>query len=222
MRDRSRYAYTSNTMRRRISYALLASLAFASCLQAQVVLTVAGPLTARPGATINLTLSGAMSPTAPTVPTAVQWAFPVPAGYSATATIAPAAATAGRVLNCNTVTAICIEMSTASVAPIPMGPLASYALVVPDNAQPGQVNFGLGGLSAADATGSTVSATSGTAYSLTILARSDINGDGKTDGADVQAMITQILSGTCVSDQNADGKCNVSDAVLVLLKALGQ
>lgn len=202
----------------------VASALFASCLQAQVVMTISGPPTARPGTTISLTLSGVVSATAPT---GVQWAFAPAAGYSATATIAPGAAAAGKTLSCSANSVICIEIGMTSVMPIPTGPLATYALAVPDNAQPGQVSFALAGLSAADATGSTIPATPGNTYALTILGRSDINGDGKTDGADVQAMIgqvlaSQVLPSLCVNDQNGDGKCNVSDAVLVLLKALGQ
>ena len=187
---------------------------------AQTSLTVSGPATARPGTAVNLslTLSGNTS-------VALSWTLKPPTGYTEVGAIGAAGTAANKTLYCTTDATLCLlvgatpaALNNTAIAP---GVIATYAVQVPGSAAAGSASFPLSGLMAVDAAGSSVSITSGPGFSLTVLAKSDINGDGKTDAADVQLMIQQTLAGTCSNDQNGDGRCDLLDVMIVLLKAMG-
>lgn len=208
-------------MKRTLRFAIPLSAAIwllilAPFLHAQSTVSLSGPPTARPGTTVTLSLAGAASITPAA---ALQWTLTLPSGYSGIPTAGAAATTAGKSLYCGT--AACLVTSTTNVTPLGPGVLATYSVQIPATAAAGPIAFPLAGMAAADATGSALVVTAGVPYSLTILAKSDINGDGKTDTADVTAMISQVTGGACTNDQNGDGKCDVVDAVLVLLQAIG-
>ena len=77
------------------------------------------------------------------------------------------------------------------------------------------------GLVAGDRNGSAMAVSAGPTYSLTILAKADLNGDGAVNSADVSLMANQVTGGTCSDDQNGDGKCDLLDVLVVVLRALG-
>jgi hypothetical protein len=79
-------------------------------------------------------------------------------------------------------------------------------------------------LIAAQLDGSAGSLSAGPNYSITILANSDLNGDGTTDVKDIQILIDVILgpiAANCPVPQNADLLCNVLDLQIVARAAVG-
>lgn len=196
---------------------LLATLFLTSGLSAQVTLTLTGPATARPGNAVTVNLTGAMSGS----PVALQWTVGLPTGFTATASIGAAGTAAAKTLSCSANATLCLEYGLNTTV-IGNGTLAAYTVTIPANATPGAGAFPLSGLLAVNAAGTTVTSASGPAYSLTILSLADINGDGIVNATDVQLMVNQITSGgTCSNDQNGDGKCDLLDVWIVIMRALG-
>lgn len=180
-------------------------------------LTLSGPATARPGATVTVNLSVAASGSA-----ALQWAVGLPTGY--TATVVAGAAATGKDLSCTVSNAFCLLVGQNATV-IGNGVVAVYSLRVPATAS-GTAALPLGNLLGASAEGNPVTITSGPAYSLQILATEDLNGDGTVTAADVTLMTTQAIASqttpsACINDLNSDGRCDVLDVFQVVLKSLG-
>lgn len=184
-------------------------------------LTLSGPASARPGTTITIpvTLSGG------TGAAALQWTLTMPNSWSASQSIGPAATAAGKDrLSCHS-TGICLlyGLNQTNIAD---GIVASYQVQIPPSATPGPVVLPLTDVLAASGSGAAVSITAGAAYSVRILARSDIDGDGSTTVSDIALMDAQARgAAACADDQNGDGRCSIYDVVLVIvdyLRGLGQ
>lgn len=180
-------------------------------------LTLSGPATARPGATVTVSLTAAASGSA-----ALQWAVGLPAGY--TATVVAGAAATGKALTCNASNAFCLLVGQNATV-IGNGVVAAYSLRVPASVSE-TAALPLSSLLGASAVGNPVTITSGPAYSLQILAHEDLNGDGSVTAADVTLMTTQAIESqttpsACVNDLNSDGRCDVLDVMQIVLKSLG-
>lgn len=176
-------------------------------------LTLTGPTNVRPGQSvaIDLALGGSAAPVG------LQWSLAMPAGITATATAGAGLGTA-KTLHCQA--PICLAVGL-NVTPIVPGVVARYSVQVAPTAAKGVYQLPLTGLLAANADGEAIVLTSGPAYSLRVLARSDINGDGLTNGVDLGLMIDQVLGrAACADDQTGDGKCDLLDVLAIVRDAL--
>ena len=198
----------------------LAFLLFVSLLSAQT-LTLTGPASVKQGksVTLNLGVGG------PVVAAGLQWTVGLPVGFTATSVIGGAGTTAAKTLYCTSDAALCLLVGMNTTA-IGNGTVAVYSLAVPSTATLGANPIPLSGLVAVNAAGGSLAITPGATYSILVLAKQDINGDGVVDNADVQLMIDQVRAArtnpaACVDDMNADGKCDLVDVFNVVLKALG-
>lgn len=186
---------------------------------AQSTLTLSGPANIRPGqnATVTLTL------TAPGAkPAGLQWTATIPAavGGPGTAAIGASATAAGKTLYRSTDGAVhlLVGLNANTMA---TGEVARYTLTVPAGAAKGLYQIPLSGLIAADTVGDVQPLTSGAAYSIRVLSRADINGDGQTTMIDVQAIIDQVLGrAACTDDQNGDTRCDLIDVLTVIREAI--
>ncbi len=189
-------------------------------------MALSGPSTAKAGQTISLSLSA--SGTTNTGAAGFQWAIALPANYTATVSAGAAATTANKTPFCATDGSFCLLVGTQNATIIPNGVIASISLKVPASAVVGPQAFPLSSLMGVDAAGLLVlgGVASGPTYSLTILDKRDLNGDGTITAADVQLMVNEVIAartspGACVDDLNGDGKCDLVDVFQVLLKSLG-
>ena len=186
-------------------------LLYPALLAAQT-LTLTGPANVRPGQTADVTAT-----LAGTGAVGLQWSVAIPPQLgNATATTPLSDKTLHR--STDGTLHLLVGLNVTPIAP---GVVAKYALSIPANAPKGVYQMPLTGLLAADANGDAITLTSGPAYSLRVLARSDLNGDGLTNGADLTLMIDQVLGRTaCADDQTGDGKCNLMDVLAVVRDAL--
>lgn len=197
-------------------YLLSCVTVFAAGLVAQVTVSIGGPASVRPGQQIPITVSIAGD-----APAGVQWSVTLPAGWSGPVVAGSAAAAAAKRVYCNPAGLVCMVLGSNANA-IGAGEIAKYAIAVPAAAAPGPASIALFGLLAATADGTVIGTTNGGLYNITVLAKSDLNGDGKTDQIDVLLMVAEIVGGgPCVDDQNGDGRCDLLDALLVVRAALG-
>ena len=163
-------------------------------------LTLTGPATARPGTVVAASLA-LTSP--PASLAALQWSVTLPAGYTATAVAGAASVTAAKTLYCNPASTTCLTVGINNNV-YAAGVAAVYSLAIPATAAPGPVSVPLSGLVGASLAGGNAPLTAGTAYSVLILAPTDLNGDGKTDVQDLQIMIQRILEpGATVTARDA-------------------
>jgi len=163
-------------------------------------LTLTGPATARPGTVVAASLA-LTSP--PASLAALQWSVTLPAGYTATAVAGAASVTAAKTLYCNPASTTCLTVGINNNV-YAAGVAAVYSLTIPATAAPGPVSVPLSGLVGASLAGGNAPLTAGTAYSVLILAPTDLNGDGKTDVQDLQIMIQRILEpGATVTARDA-------------------
>jgi len=195
---------------------LLIGLLIASAACGQT-LTLTGPATARPGATIPVTLTLA-SPSVSLA--AIQWTTAIPTGLTFSATAGAASNTALKTLYCGIPTSqICLAVGINGNS-YAAGAVATYQVTVPANALPGNITIPLSGIVGATLDGNAATLTAGTPYFFAVLARADLNGDGRVDVLDLQLMIQEILTGTVANDQNGDGVVNVRDAQIVARAAV--
>jgi hypothetical protein len=181
-------------------------------------LTLTGPAAARPGQTIavNLSLAGAAGIAA------WQADFGLPAGAAMSVAAGPASVAAEKTLYCRTDASRCLAVGINTLI-YSGGVVAVCQVTIPQGATPGPLPIALSGLAGATLAGDNAPLTAGAAYNLLILARTDLNGDGKTDILDLQIMIQEILSGPSgpvANDQNGDGVANVRDAQIVARAAI--
>lgn len=202
---------------------------FAACAFGQVTLSVTGPPTATAGSTVTLTLSAAGTAAGATNTGAggFEWTLAPPTGYTEAAAIGAAGTAAAKSILCtaNATTCLLYGINTNVVG---NGVLATYTVTVPANASPGPAPFPLSINLAVSVTGSTVVASNGVPYSLTVLDPRDINQSGTVDAADVLAYANIILNAqsnpavcTVALDLDHDGKCTIYDLMLIILKILG-
>lgn len=178
---------------------LLLSLAFAAIGLAQTTLTLTGPASATAGASVPLTLS--IAGTSGQNVSGIQWSIVGPTGLSVTsATITASPAALGKGLYCSANNAVCLEIGDSSTSALSNNPwtadgtIATFQVAVALNTPLGATTVPLSGLFAVSTTGSAITMTSGTAYTLTILqSHCDFNGDGKVDSTDVLAAINAVL-----------------------------
>jgi hypothetical protein len=160
----------------------------------QTTLTLTGPATARPGdvISVNMTLVNVSQDLA-----ALQWTAVPPSGY-VTSVVAGAASNAvAKTLYCGLPASnICLTVGINNTT-YTQGVVAIYSLTVPATALPGTVAFPLSGTMGATLVGNASLVAPGTPYMFSVLAAvTDLNGDGRTDMADLQIAIQGILSGT--------------------------
>jgi hypothetical protein len=187
---------------------LLTLFVFAALAFGQT-LTLTGPATLRPGAIVPVVLTLANPPANLA---ALQWTLTLPCG-TVTAVAGAASNLAGKTLYCNASSTTCLTAGIGTNL-YATGAVATYSWTVPAFAVPGRVAISLAGLVGATLAGDNAPLT-GAEYNTLILARTDLNGDGKTDILDLQIMIQEILGGPAVNDQNGDGVANVRDAQIV-------
>jgi len=183
-------------------------------------LMLTGPANARPGETVTVAVAIA-SPGANLA--ALQWDVGLPSGFTATALGGAASVAASKTLVCNGTATRCLTYGV-NIKVYGPGLVATYEVVIPTDQPAGVVAFPLSGLVGARLDGSSASVVAGAAYSLTILANTDLNGDGVTDVEDIQILIPIILgpiAANCPVPQNTDLVCNVLDLQLVARAAVG-
>jgi len=194
-------------------------LSFSAMMLAQSTLTLTGPATAKQGSTITLSLNSA-GVTA-SGPVGVQWTLTPPSGFTVTlANAGVASVAASKQIACNAAKLLCLIYGLNQNV-IADGQVASLIIPIPVSATPGPASFALSGLFAGDKTGASMTITSGPTYSIIVLSRADINGDGIIDPTDVALMVGQVKENSCVDDPNGDGACNLFDVLYVINRALG-
>lgn len=198
---------------------LLLLISLSAALAAQTTLTLSGPATARPGQSIDLVLSlAAPGPR----PAGLQWTLELPAGATAAAQAGAAAVAAEKTLYCSEQATLCllVALNQTTMAP---GEVGKYTVTVPSTAAKGLYQIPLSGVMAASAQAVAQPIASGPVYEIRVLARSDINGDGVTNMADLQLILDQVFGrAPCSDDQNGDGRCDLLDVLLVVRGALDQ
>ncbi len=191
---------------------IVLGISAALALGQQITFTLTGPASARPGGTVSLPLvvSG-------TSAAGLQWSVTMPAGgYTISATPGTSTTAASKRMQCAAPPFTCLVYGIDAnlVAP---GQIAVHTVGIPASAPKGAIQFPLAGTIAASLPGVEIPSASGAAYSLTILSKFDLNGDGATDLNDLQIVVDQALGrvGCTSGDLNGDGKCNVLDAQLL-------
>ena len=196
----------------------------AACFGQAATLTVSGPASAKVGSTVTLTVSA--TGVTSTGAAAILWGVTPPTGFVISAATAGSVATAaGKTLTCGPGNAYCVVAGLNQTV-IGIGTLATYTITIPATAAGGSTPFPLIGLSAATPGALALVLTPGPTYALTVVAKADLNGDGKVDGADMTLMLNEVLASrtnpsACVDDQNGDGQCDAVDLMIVVLRALG-
>jgi hypothetical protein len=152
---------------------------------------------------------------------AMQWSLGLPTGYTVSKATAGAASTAAaKTLYCNAVWLNCLAVGINANL-YAAGVVATHLVTVPAGATPGAAVITMPGATpligvvGATLIGDAAPLTVGPAYTVAVLATTDLNGDGKTDILDLQLMIQEILTGAVVNDQNGDGVGNVRDVQIV-------
>ena len=177
----------------------------------QTTFSLVGPVNARPGTTVSLSvcIKGGS-------PAGIQWTLGYPANYTGTAVAGTEAIAAGKTLACGTLSEVCLVYGINANL-IADGAVATYSIPIPLTATPGLVPIPLTGLVAASVLGDEIPSLEGVPYSLLVLGKTDLNGDGHTDDADINLMVRQALRlAPCTGDQNGDAKCNLIDVILVI------
>ena len=188
---------------------LIALLALPLTAQ-QATLTMTGPATVRPGATINANLS-LSSPGSNLA--GLQWSVSLPVGYTATASAGAASTAAGKTLYCNPAASLCLTVGV-NQSLYAAGVVATYQIAIPSSAPAGSVTIPLSGLVAASLDAQNIPITAGPTYSVTVLSRFDLNGDGAVNIQDLIYWLQRrfAMTSTLDEDLNGDGQYNVLDA----------
>lgn len=196
----------------------LSVLALAAQTPPTATLTINGPQNVRPGKTITLNLTLATT----TQPSGLQWTAGIPQGWTAKAMPGAVATAAQKAIYCSEGDALCLVVGL-NQTPIAAGVVATFEIGVPAGTPRGLSSIPLTGLVAGTGMGDPIPVSAGTAYSIRVLAKHDLNGDGTTNAADLQLMADQIVGkSACADDQNGDGACDLIDALLVILGSIAQ
>ncbi len=178
-------------------------------------LTLTGPTNALPGQTVSLSVSlaGASGKSI----SGVQWtATPSSGGLTASTTQTP-----NKGIFCGSGSQTCevigVVGTTVNNSAISDGTVGQFQFQVPAPAV-GNISFPLTGLFAVDSTGLNVATISGAPYVLSVLSKCDVNKDGKTDSADVIAVINGALGIAACPITT----CTLQTAIQVLIAATGQ
>ncbi len=180
---------------------------------AQTTITLSGPVSVRPGQSVEIVTT--LSTTA--LPAGLQWSMSVPAPLSVTSAMTGTSSVAAEKTlyqSDDGITHILVGMNINSIAP---GPVAKHTISVPASASKGSYSIQLSGLVAGDANGDEIVLTTGTNYSLLVLAKTDLNGDGTTNVSDLGIMLNQVFGlVACTDDMNGDNKCNIRDILIII------
>lgn len=179
------------------------------------VITPSGAASARPGAAVAVTV--ALSGATATGPTALQFDAVAPALWTLSE---PSTAVAGRTAACGfPATVVCVLYGNMDV--IPNGAVFGFKVTVPLGATPGDYPIALARPIAASQSGNPHPLTVGSPHMVRVLHLADVNGDGSLTVADVGLIADQAMNkSACVSDQNADGACNIVDVYIVVRAVL--
>lgn len=191
-----------------------AGLALAAMSQAQTTVAASGPVTARPGQTVNMVFML----TTPTPVAGLQWKIEVPSeiGGPGSAAVGTVAQAAEKTLHRSTDGLICLVVGMNDKV-FSSGEIARYTVVIPATAQKGVYQVPVSDPLAADAAGVPVPVVVGSTYEIRILARADIDGDGVVTMEDFRLMLDQVLGrAPCTNDQTGDGKCDLLDVLAVV------
>lgn len=197
---------------------LLALLSLASGLLAQNALNLAAQtLTVRPGNAVTVTVNYNASDAA-----GLQWAMTFPAGVAITPSVGTAAAAASKTLTCGVNSTPCLVFGINQNL-MTAGQVASYSLAFPGSTVPGPAIVTLSAPLGAKPNASSIAVTAGPPLTITVLRIEDLNGDGVVNTQDVQLSVDQVIgtTGCGTGDINSDGRCDLFDVLLVVLKALG-
>lgn len=136
-------------------------------LHAQVIVSMTTPGSVTPGKNFIITIT-AVSPAngADTGISGLEWTLTLPpGGYTAVATVGPAAAQVAKTLSCTAdfTTCLVIGMNQTNIPP---GVVATYAVHVPRFRPPGTDRIGLSGLVATNGAGTAVPVLVGTSFQV--------------------------------------------------------
>lgn len=173
--------------------------------QATTLTLSANPQSVKPGqlTTLTLTLSGVPSVSA------LQWKIGLPITFVGVQAATAVLTGAQKQLSCSAVTCLAWGLN---VTAIPNGAIVTIPITIPANITPGPIQVSLTNILGSSATGLAVPVT-GVATTITITSSYDINNDGQVTATDVNAIVAQVVSGTCTSDVNGSGKCDVFQVI---------
>ena len=186
---------------------------------AQPTVTITGPATVTAGssATVTLTLAGSTGLNL----TGLQWTHALPVGATLGTPVASGSSTtAGKGLYCGTTVCVAVGLvgTTITNTPFADGAISSVPIAFASNAPLGSQSLQINGTFAANNLGAAVVIVPGATYSITVLSRCDVNGDGAINSLDVTAVINGINGkGSCP----LSGGCNLQSVVAVVIAALG-
>lgn len=200
----------------------LAALLFVAVELTAQTRTIAptGPVTVRPGGSINLRVAYASTVTADV--SGLQWSLNVPVGVTSSAVAGPAATAAAKTISCRTDGTICLAVGLNKNL-IGNGDIAVYTLTFPASFPAGNVSLALSQILAADVNGAGLTIAGGPPLIVAVQSKYDLNGDGVVTGADVSLAIDQALGVTACgsADVTGDSKCDLYDVILIALAAIG-
>ena len=108
--------------------------------------------------------------------------------------------------------------TTITNTPFADGAISSVPIAFASNAPLGSQSLQINGTFSANNLGAAVTIVPGATYSITVLSRCDVNGDGAINSLDVTAVINGINGkGSCP----LSGGCNLQSVVAVVIAALG-
>lgn len=192
---------------------------FALVGSAQVVLMPSSQPSVRAGGTVTATVTLAGS--SATGPGAFQWSWSVPSGWALSN---PGGAATGRTVTCGIPTnPICVVWGLTRT-PHPNGQAATVQVTVPAATAPGNYTIGIANPVAANVATSpaTMAISVASVFTIRVLHKSDLNGDGSLTVEDALAMAQQAVgNAACTDDQNGDGKCDAVDIQIVANAIVG-
>ena len=196
---------------------LAAGLATIMCAQTPPsALTLSCPQSsAKPGSQVTVSINYAGTPVA-----GLEWSLALP--WSSMASAGPAASAAQKSINCagssTGNTCLLAGLNTLAMSP---GVVATYTTTLPTT--PGLYVLTLSGTLGAQTNGAALAVAAGSPFSIAVLSRYDLNGDGVINAADLALAEVQALgqSPCTTADFNADGKCDITDVQLLVAASQG-
>lgn len=149
---------------------------------------------------------------------ALQWTLSLPPGWLVSL---PTTSVPNKVIACAPANLLCLLYGPTDNSLLPAAPVASLTITVPLSTSPGIYNISTTGTLAVSAAGAALPAAGATASITIINDKRDLDGNGTITQSDVQLAVGQIFGSCTSADINGDGKCDLIDLVLILLKAQG-